>query len=129
MHTALTTHKIFIPIYNANIILIEAQTIKDAATFIESANGINLPDLKDVTAFSADVNDVIYVVIQRNGLISDLVHELNHVTYTILDYAGVDISDQEAFCYLQQFIFEQICTILSIPMDLSRVRLKAEDMQ
>ena len=35
-------------------------------------------------------------------------HELGHVTFNIMTDIGMELTDQEAFCYIQEYLFEQI---------------------
>jgi hypothetical protein len=35
-------------------------------------------------------------------------HELGHITFNIMTDIGMEITDQEAFCYIQEYLFEQI---------------------
>lgn len=47
----------------------------------------------------------IYSIMVADSLPSTLVHELGHLTHQILAHAGV--KDEEAFCYLLDFLFRE----------------------
>lgn len=51
--------------------------------------------------------ETIYLVGVFDGLVRTLVHELAHVTFFVLDGAGVETGegDRETFCYLQDNLF------------------------
>lgn len=37
-----------------------------------------------------------------------MIHELGHAVFNIMNYLGLDIKDQEAFCYMQEYLYEEI---------------------
>lgn len=44
-------------------------------------------------------------------------HELSHAVFDLMLYIGLELTDQEAFCYLLEFLVEQCVDIFAIRMD------------
>lgn len=52
-------------------------------------------------------NSTIYIWYPPDSDITVKAHEILHATYRVLESVGVDITDQEAVCYLFEYIFRQ----------------------
>lgn len=64
---------------------------------------------------------------EKDITIPVLVHELGHATFDMMNDVGLLLIDQEAFCYIQEWLLEQILTISHTPMDLTNPALEQED--
>ncbi len=66
-------------------------------------------DVESCDGASSDF-DPVYLVGVFDGKLATLVHELAHTTFKILRHCGIraDADAQEAFCYLQEWLFEQL---------------------
>ena len=61
---------------------------------------------------NSDNGAVSYVICVFDGKTCTLVHELAHLTFFILDRAGVPVdvgANNEAYCYLLDTLFEESC--------------------
>lgn len=55
----------------------------------------------------------------KNINVHTLVHELCHATFDLMKDIGLDIYDQEAFCYIIGYLVEQCQDIFAIQMEVS----------
>lgn len=61
-----------------------------------------------------------------------IVHELDHAVFELMIDLGLELTDQEAFCYLDEFLMEQCLNLFVIQMDPTNLRkgiLDQEDEQ
>jgi len=78
----------------------------------ESTLGTIEPDL---SGLSFDVDGDMYVWINSLDVnVYVIMHELLHTVYAICNKVGIDITDQEVICYLQEYLFELVTEWLSI---------------
>jgi hypothetical protein len=55
------------------------------------------------------VNEDQYIWFDENDItIPIMYHELGHATFDAMKLIGLDIQDQEAFCYIQEYLFNEI---------------------
>ena len=108
-----------IPIYNW-IITILVGSQEDAESYIGSIEEVKIPQAElgaqDATCYQ--YSSTIYVWVQQNSSISVLCHEIAHATFYLMDTVHLDITDQEAFCYLFEYILNECLKVneLSIQM-------------
>ena len=103
-----------IPIYNWTIILLIGSQ-EDAESYISSVEEVRIiPQefgIQDAACYQ--YSSTIYVWIQSNVSISVLCHEIAHATFYLMETVHLDITDQEAFCYLFEYILNE-CLKLNI---------------
>ena len=56
-----------------------------------------------------------------------IAHELDHAVFDLMIDLGLELTDQEAFCYLDEFLMEQCVNIFAIQMAPIKQALDAED--
>ncbi len=98
-----------------------------------------LADTKGTDAsFDVDFTDAICIHIGTTSYIwfdSDridvptIVHELCHATFDMMKDVGLDIHDQEAFCYIIGYLVEQCSNIFAIQMEVSNLQLEKVDKE
>lgn len=59
--------------------------------------------------------------------ITILMHEICHAIFDLFSDMGLELSDQEAFCYLISYIIKQCKNIFAIQMDLTKIQSNQED--
>lgn len=108
-----------IPIYNWTItILVGSQ--EDAESYISSIEEVKMPQtefgVQDAACYQ--YSSTIYIWVQQDSNISVLCHEIAHATFYLMDTVHLDITDQEAFCYLFEYILNECLKVneLSIQM-------------
>lgn len=108
-----------IPIYNWTIIILVGSQ-EDAESYIGSIEEVKMPQaefgVQDAACYQ--YSSTIYVWVQQNSSISVLCHEIAHATFYLMDTVHLDITDQEAFCYLFEYILNECLKVnlLSIQM-------------
>lgn len=108
-----------IPIYNWTIIILVGSQ-ENAESYIGSIEEIRTPQsgfgVQDAACYQ--YSSTIYIWIQSNASISVLCHEIAHATFYLMDTVQLDITDQEAFCYLFEYILNKCLKVneLSIQM-------------
>lgn len=61
-----------------------------------------------------------------------IVHELGHAVFDLMNDIGLELTDQEAFCYIQEYLMEPCVELFAIQMDPTNLRkeiLGQEDEQ
>lgn len=61
-----------------------------------------------------------------------IAHELSHAVFDLMLDIGLELSDQEAFCYIIEYLMEPCVELFAIQMDLTSLRkeiLGKEDEQ
>lgn len=108
-----------IPIYNWTIVILVGSQ-DDAESYIGSIEEVKMPQaefgVQDAACYQ--YSSTIYVWVQQNSSISVLCHEIAHATFYLMDTMHLDITDQEAFCYLFEYILNECLKVnlLSIQM-------------
>lgn len=108
-----------IPIYNWTIVILVGSQ-DDAESYIGSIEEVKMPQaefgVQDAACYQ--YSSTIYVWVQQNSSISVLCHEIAHATFYLMDTVHLDITDQEAFCYLFEYILNECLKVnlLSIQM-------------
>lgn len=108
-----------IPIYNWTIIILVGSQ-DDAESYIGSIEEVKMPQaefgVQDAACYQ--YSSTIYVWVQQDSSISVLCHEIAHATFYLMDTVHLDITDQEAFCYLFEYILNECLKVnlLSIQM-------------
>ena len=97
-----------IPIYNWMIVLLIGSQ-EDAESYISSVEEVRIiPQefgIQDAACYQ--YSSTIYMWVRQNSSISVLCHEIAHATFYLMDTVHLDIADQEAFCYLFEYILNE----------------------
>lgn len=113
---------IWIPIYNQQIRLIsgDLEECLDYLRDVYHTDQNTIPFQSGTRAACYNVNDDIWVYINMDDIdIPMLSHELSHATFDLMEYVGLELSDQEAFCYLQEYIFEEVLKFM--PFKITKI--------
>ena len=112
----LLTHKTSIPIYNQSVLFIIGDPIEtqDYLSDVHRKDFSFNSDETDAIAFHCGLDHIIWLSSEIS--FPELTHELGHATFDIMLDIGLDLHDQEAFCYLQQFLVEECGKIFEISM-------------
>ncbi len=113
----LLTHKVKIPIYHQSVLFLigDAYEVQDYLADINQKDfGFDV-NTTDAIAYHFGLNHIIWL--SQEVDFPQLVHELGHVTFGLMTDIGLDYRDQEAFCYIQQFILEELKDVFNIKMD------------
>lgn len=108
-----------IPIYNWTIIILVGSQ-ENAESYIGSIEEVRTPQsgfgVQDAACYQ--YSSTIYIWIQSGASISVLCHEIAHATFYLMDTVHLDVTDQEAFCYLFEYILNECLKVnlLSIQM-------------
>lgn len=113
----LLIHKINVPIYNSDVIIIVGDG-QEAQEYMSSMN--NGCDF----SFESDKCDGIcftlfkrsYIWLRDDVSFQTLTHELCHCVFGIMRDVGLDVTDEEAFCYLIHYLLNQCKDTFAIQM-------------
>ena len=112
----LVTHPISIPIYNKLIcfILGDPEEVKE---YLFDTTGYNCVFDEYCNAVEIHIGLTSWIWFDPEKItLSILVHELSHAVFDLMDDIGLQHSDQEAFCYLLEYLIEQCKDIFAIQM-------------
>ena len=114
----LLTHKINIPIYNQEVWIFvgEPYEFQDYLKNIEKLNGAEFdPNYTGAICIHRDFCSWIWL--SSDSGFDELIHELSHAVFDLMDDVGLHTSDQEAFCYLIQYLVKECQNLFAIRMD------------
>lgn len=115
----ITKRTINIPIFNQSVIILLGDK-NEIITYLQDSYGTDqLNDLLDKGFIAAccNYNGLPHIVLdEKDFQFGHFLHELAHSVYCILNWVGVDIHDEEVFCYLYQYLYEECKDILPIRM-------------
>lgn len=114
----LLKHDIPIPIYDKIVYILigDAQEVQDYLTDVYSGDFSFDPNTTDAICLHYDLTNWIWF--DPNTVTpSIIVHELAHAVFNLMSDIGLDFSDQEAFCYLQEYLVKECANIFAIRMD------------
>ena len=108
--------EINIPIYNKLIVLIQADSIKDIDEYVEYYAHQPLEKLGTATQIGAASygnlpGDLLFLGVTPSYSLQELVHECGHMAWQIFEMIGG--RDEEAFCYLLDYIFGKVHSCLT----------------
>lgn len=113
--------QIDIPVYKAKIYICTGD-YDDYCDYISEIKNVSREDLCAYGSL-AQCNDFglsQYCWIGNSADIAIVVHELSHAIFGIMKYLGLDINDEEVFCYMLEYAFNEfLCIIPPIQMDLA----------
>ena len=120
-------HKIKIPIFERDvwILLGDRDDVSDYLSDINMAP-FEIKSKWDGVCFDYLGNGYIWFDIKYIS-VPIIVHELGHATFDLMLDFGLEITDQEAFCYIQQYLMKECCDIFAIQMDLTCLASTQED--
>lgn len=101
--------EINIPIYEQQIVVLKADNLETIDNYIQDCYSVSL-DHGDCRVASTYIlpENVIIIGITTNVTPKVIVHETGHAVNQFLRNIGS--SDEETFCYVQEFIFDEIVT-------------------
>lgn len=101
-----------VPIFNQEIKIIVASN-KNLQTFLDNKN-VAFDKIEDADAACFSMDQYLCIWFEPNTKIDIIVHESAHATFTLMRSRGVNIEDEEMFCYLQEFIINRILKCLKL---------------
>ena len=113
----LLTHKIKIPIYEQSVYLLigDPYEVQDYLRYTES--GDFSFDVPTTDAICLHRGTTSWIWMKEDCTVDVLIHELCHAAFDLMEDVGLDKSDQEAFCYLIQYLVNECKNIFAIQMD------------
>ena len=106
--------QINVPIFNHALTLMTGR-LEEVLKYLSGIHHKDLNGIRSMTnalALCILVNNEIYIWWEKDVQIPALGHEVCHAVFAIMDSRGIHVDDQEVFCYLWQYIMEQIlCTL------------------
>lgn len=120
-----------VPIYDWIVVLLVGE--EDAALdLIESKENCQINDVGYGIYLGSTFqpNSTIYIWYPEDAKLKVKCHEILHATFYVLNSVGVDIKDQEAVCYLFEYMLEQCLSLdeKSIQTEAVLITEKEEDM-
>lgn len=97
------------------IILGDAYEISD---YLSNVKGLNVtidPNTTDGYCIYQDSMGA-FIWFQSDVSIEVLVHELSHAVFDIMENLGIDVKDQEVFCYMLEYLISECKNIFAIQM-------------
>ena len=120
--------EIKIPIYNQTVWLILGDANEVQSYLCDVYSGDFSFDEDTTNGICLNRGGTSWIWLDIDGLdIGLLGHELLHSVLDLAEYIGIDLKDQEALCYLLEFLLNECKSIFAIQMDLSKVRSTLED--
>ena len=100
-----------IPIYDKVVVLIQTDTIKNLDEYIGTiysspVSPTSTANLLSAATYADTPDDFIYLGVLDNCSLKEIVHECGHVAWKIMEIVGCQ--DEEAFCYLLDYIFDKV---------------------
>ena len=127
--TKMFTKKIKIPIFNQDVNLI-CGNFQESVEYLSHLHGKDIIRMDNIDGICYTIDEQIYLILDAGYItLPVIVHESAHATFELMNIVGLNIDDQEAFCYIQSFIFEEILCILSIPTDPINLLSEQEDTE
>lgn len=107
-------HLFEIPIYNQvfDFIYSSYEELEDYISQKESVTFDQIGLSKDkglIDGVTLTIGGTIYVWFSdTEATLETAIHEIGHLVYELASQIGLDINDQEAICYLQEYLFKTI---------------------
>ena len=110
-----TTYDLFVPIFNQNITILVGSRADIENWFENNEIFTQLSPHADAACLGFDGE--LYIWFNNKPQLSTVIHEVAHSVFNIIKTRGLDMEDEEVFCYLQEFIIEQIllCVKVTLP--------------
>jgi hypothetical protein len=108
----ITKYSFEIPIFNQKFKIIIGNN-KNVKSWFEQRD-IVLEDFDSADAACFGIDNLIYIWFEPNPTISVISHESAHAVFALMRSRGLDIKDEEVFCYLLEFIIDSILKCLKI---------------
>lgn len=67
-----------------------------------------LPPEEDSVASTWDLGGIQIIYLAKDAVQSELIHECLHVVFNLCRYVGIKVTDEEALCYMLEYIVERI---------------------
>lgn len=120
-----------VPIYDWTVVLLVGEE-DTALDLIESKENCQISDIGCGIYLGSTFqpNSTIYIWYPENASLKTKCHEILHATFYVLNSVGVDIKDQEAVCYLFEYMLDQCLNLdeSSIQMEAVSTTENEEDM-
>lgn len=121
-----------VPIFNNAVTFIEGD-IDHVLSYLGNLHGSDVERLPiewyNSLGICFKLEGNIYIWLRDDAELGALVHECGHAAFSIMRMAGADISDEEVFCYLQQYLFENIVCLLPERTEATNPQVIQEDTQ
>lgn len=105
-----------VPIYNQEIVVVIGD-YTEWSEYLKHNYDYDLT-IRKQDALTVNILGREIIFLPHKFTTSLLVHEIGHVVLDMVETFQLDLLDQEAICYLQEYIFTQLCNTLSIPMEV-----------
>lgn len=111
----ITKYSFEVPIFNQKFKIIIGKN-QDVKSLFEQEDVI-LEDFDNADAACFGIDNLIYLWFEPNPTFSVVVHESAHAVFALIRSRGLDIKDEEVFCYLHEFIVDSIlkCVKVTLP--------------
>ena len=127
--TKMFAKKIKVPIFNQDVNLI-CGNFQESIEYLAHLHGKEFVEVTNADGMCYNVDEQIYILFDSSYItLPTIAHESGHATFELMNMVGLNIDDQEAFCYIQTYIFREILCILSIPTDPISLQLEQEDTE
>lgn len=103
--------EISIPIYDREVTVLMAEDLNTIDNYIEDCYNVLLEGKTNVRSASTYTlpDGVIIIGITNTENLRGIVHECGHATFEVLNLIGINpVTDQETFCYIQDYLFDKI---------------------
>jgi hypothetical protein len=99
-----------IPMYGGSIYLyLDKEKFNQAVEYADIGDGADISTDGMVYNYISKDGGLIHLVGVFTEFDSVKIHELSHVTFSILEHVGINaIESEEAFCYLIQYLYEKL---------------------
>ncbi len=120
----ITEYSFKVPIFNQKIKILCGT--RNALEYKFSKDDIKLDNIDIADGGCFGLNEYIYIWFEKNPTIPIIVHESGHCVYAIMKTYGLNIEDEELFCYLQEFIIYNIlqCVKITSPIVMDPINQK-----
>lgn len=115
-----------IPIFNQKVEIFIGPLKNVQSLWDKEDYFLDIPDNADGACFG--LNDCIGLWFEANPKISIIVHECCHVVYEVMRSRGLNMEDEEMFCYLQEYIVDNVlkCVKRMLPTVTDRTNQKSK---
>lgn len=120
----ITENSFIVPIFNQKIVIITGNW-RDVKSWF-NRNNVSFECNSNADGACFGIDDKIYIWFEPNPTINIVVHEIAHSVFAIMESRGLDIEDEELFCYLQEFIIDNVlkCVKVMLPIAMDRINQK-----
>lgn len=110
----ITKYSFETPIFNQKFKIIIGNN-REVKSWFEQEDVV-LEDFDNADAACFGIDNLIYLWFEPNPTISIIAHESAHAVFALMRSRGLDIKDEEVFCYLLEFIIDNVLKCLKITL-------------